>query len=182
MIFILRDVFSSGSQTAKSVTRRDEMMKKRNPWMIMLVFVLALAVLACTCTSSLPGASDNDGNSGNSGDTENSGNSGDSGDSGDSGSSANEVRGFPVVSDAYEIVDADLAGTISVVYKTKMSFDEVVSFYKDEIPAMGYSLDQDVTAAGNAVLTFSGPSNVTVTVSADPLDSSAQVVSVSSLP
>lgn len=163
-------------------------MKKRNPWMIMLVFVLALAVLACTCTSSLPGASDNDANSGNSGNTENSGNSsnsgnsGDSGDSGDSGSSADEVRGFPVVSDAYEVVDADLAGTISVVYKTKMSFDEVVSFYKDEIPAMGYSLDQDVTAAGNAVLTFSGPSNLTVTVSTDPLDSSAQVVSVTSLP
>lgn len=160
------------------------MMKKRNPWMIMLVFVLALAVLACTCTSSLPGSGNNDANSGNSdnsGDSGNSGNSGDSSDSGDSGS-ANEVRGFPVVSDAYEIVDADLAGTISVVYKTKMSFDEVVSFYKDEIPAMGYSLDQDVTAAGNAVLTFSGPSNVTVTVSADPLDSSAQVVSVSSLP
>lgn len=160
-------------------------MKKRNPWMIMLVFVLALAVLACTCTSSLPGASDNDANSGNSGNTENSGNSsnsGNSGDSGDSGSSADEVRGFPVVSDAYEVVDADLAGTISVVYKTKMSFDEVVSFYKDEIPAMGYSLDQDVTAAGNAVLTFSGPSNLTVTVSTDPLDSSAQVVSVTSLP
>jgi len=161
-------------------------MKKRNPWLVMLIFVLALAVLACTCTSSLPGG--NSDNSGNSGNTENSGNSGDtgnsgnSGDSGDSGSSASEVRGFPVVSDAYEVVDADLAGTISIVYKTKLSFDEVVSFYKDEIAAMGYNLDQDVTAAGNAVLTFSGPSNLTVTVSADPLDSSAQVVSVNSLP
>lgn len=155
-------------------------MKKRNPWLVMLIFVLALAVLACTCTSSLPGG--NSDNSGNSGNTENTGNSGDSGDSGDSGSSASEVRGFPVVSDAYEVIDADLAGTISIVYKTKMSFDEVVSFYKDEIPGMGYSLDQDVTAAGNAVLTFSGPSNLSVTVSADPLDSSAQYVTISSLP
>jgi hypothetical protein len=155
-------------------------MKKRNPWLVMLIFVLALAVLACTCTSSLPGG--NSDNSGNSGNTENTGNSGDSGDSGDSGSSASEVRGFPVVSDAYEVIDADLAGTISIVYKTKMSFDEVVAFYKDEIPAMGYSLDQDVTAAGNAVLTFSGDSNLSVTVSTDPLDSSAQVVTISSLP
>ena len=155
-------------------------MKKRNPWLVMLIFVLALAVLACTCTSSLPGG--NSDNSGNSGNTENTGNSGDSGDSGDSGSSAREVRGFPVVSDAYEVVDADLAGTISVVYKTKMSFDEVVSFYKDEIPGMGYSLDQDVTAAGNSVMTFSGPSNLSVTVSADPTDSSAQIVTISSLP
>ena len=41
-------------------------MKKRNPWLVMLIFVLALAVLACTCTSSLPGGnSDNSGNSGN---------------------------------------------------------------------------------------------------------------------
>lgn len=167
------------------------MMKKRNPWMMMLVFVLALAVLACTCTSSLPGASDNDGNNGNNSSTDNSSNSSNStdsndtsnsSDSSDSSSSANEVRGFPVVSDAYEIVDADLAGTISVVYKTKMSFDEVVSFYKEEIPAMGYSLDQDVTAAGNAVLTFSGPSNLSVTISADPVDSSAQYVTISSLP
>ena len=158
-------------------------MKKRNPWLVMLIFVLALAVLACTCTSSLPGGNNgNSGNSGNSGNTENSGNSGNSGDSGDSGSSASEVRGFPVVSDAYEVIDADLAGTVSVVYKTKMSFDEVVSFYKDEIPGMGYNLDQDVTAAGNAVLTFSGPSNLSVTVSTDPLDSSAQVVTISSLP
>lgn len=155
-------------------------MKKRNPWLVMLIFVLALAVLACTCTSSLPGG--NSENSGNSGNTGNTGNSGDSGDSGDSGSSASEVRGFPVVSDAYEVIDADLAGTISIVYKTKMSFDEVVAFYKDEIPAMGYSLDQDVTAAGNAVLTFSGDSNLSVTVSTDPLDSSAQVVTISSLP
>lgn len=164
-------------------------MKKRNSWLVMLIFVLALAVLACTCTSSLPGGnSDNSGNSGNSGNTENSGNSGDSGnsgnsgDSGDSSGSASEVRGFPVVSDAYEVVDADLAGTISVVYKTKMSFDEVVSFYKDEIPAMGYTLDQDVTAAGNSMMTFSGPSNLSVTVSPDPVDSSAQYVTISSLP
>ncbi|MBK9054443.1 MAG: hypothetical protein IPL78_27100 [Chloroflexi bacterium] len=152
-------------------------MKKRNPWLMMLIVVLVLAVLACTCTSGLPS-----GNSGDTGNTGDSGNSGDSGDSGDSSGSASEVRGFPVVSDAYEVVDADLAGTISIVYKTKLSFDEVVSFYKDEIPGMGYSLDQDVTAAGNAVLTFSGPSNLSVTVSADPLDSSAQYVTISSLP
>jgi hypothetical protein len=145
-------------------------MKKRNSWLVMLISVLALAVLACSLSG------------GNNGTNDNSGNSGNSGDSGDSGSSANEVRGLPVVSDAYEVVDADLAGTISVVYKTKMSFDEVVSFYKDEIPGMGYSLDQDVTAAGNSVMTFSGPSNLSVTVSADPTDSSAQIVTISSLP
>ncbi len=145
-------------------------MKKRNSWLVMLISVLALAVLACSLSG------------GNNSTNDNSGNSGNSGDSGDSGSSANEVRGLPVVSDAYEVVDADLAGTISVVYKTKMSFDEVVSFYKDEIPGMGYSLDQDVTAAGNSVMTFSGPSNLSVTVSADPTDSSAQIVTISSLP
>ena len=161
-------------------------MKKRNPWLMMLIVVLVMAVLACTCTSSLPGGNNdtNSGNSGNSGDTGNSGDSGNSSDSGDSGDSGSSVerRGFPLVSDAYDIIDTEFSGTVSIVYYTKMSFDEVVSFYKDEIPALGYTLDQDVTAAGNAVLTFSGDSMLTVTVSANPLDASSQVVSVSSLP
>jgi hypothetical protein len=174
-------------------------MKKQNPWFMIFVVVLTLAVLACTCTSSIPniggdsGSSDSSGSSGSS-----SGNSGSSSDSSgsssnsgssDSGSggggSARMVRGLPVMADASNQFDIEAMGTTTVSFSTKNSIRDVVDFYKKEIGAMGYTvLAEAVQESSNtAGLTFESSDRlITVGITPDPLSSGGLTVAVSSTP
>lgn len=157
-------------------------MKKRNPWLMMLIVVLVMAVLACTCTSSLPGGN-NDANSGNSGDTGNSGDSGDSGDSSD-GSSADMIRGLPVLGDAANKFDAEVGGTATVSYSTQTPINDVVSFYKTELGNMGYtvSLEAVQEASNTAGLTFDGEKTIVLGIAPDALNQGSLTVSITATP
>jgi hypothetical protein len=92
------------------------------------------------------------------------------------------VRGFPVMADAYEIVDTEMAGMISIVYKSKSSIEDAANFYKTELKASGYTVNQDITTAEAAAIMFSGSKTVNLAIGRDPMTAGAIVVTLSTLP
>ncbi len=71
---------------------------------------------------------------------------------------------YPVTDDAYQL--SSLLGIVS--YKTNLPLEEVVQFYKDEMPAAGWTLDEEFSAGPLTLLSFSGASgSVQVTLSYD---------------
>lgn len=69
----------------------------------------------------------------------------------DLGGSAEDIP-LPIMDDATNISGAfGLYG-----YDTNHAFEEIVKFYLDEIPRLGYSLDSDLVSAPSALLQFSG--------------------------
>jgi hypothetical protein len=68
---------------------------------------------------------------------------------------------FPVMDDAYDI--SSVGGQYS--YRTNRSFDEVIAFYRAEMPAAGWSQGVESIAAPTALLLFTrGADQATVTV------------------
>ncbi len=71
------------------------------------------------------------------------------------GGSSTSTAGFPLPPDAESVTDM---GTNLVTFQTKMSIDDVMKFYRDELGKAGYTERKDltVTAAGTFSMVFDG--------------------------
>lgn len=72
-----------------------------------------------------------------------------------------------------------LAGEFLVSYATPVSFDEVVEFYGREMPANGWTEEEQISVKSDRVVSFGfrkGSRNVTITISANPINRKTTVV------
>jgi hypothetical protein len=131
---------------------------------LVVVFLLSLTLMACGATGSSPSASSSGGSSSS------------------SSSAPRMVRDLLVTSDAYEVVDAEMMGSASVVYKTKLTTQEAFDFYKTEMATMNYTVRQEANTAHGASILFDGSKQVTVGIAPDPAGSGATVVTITAMP
>ena len=136
---------------------------KRNSYVWLMMIILVIAAIAC-------GGSSDSGDSG-----------GDNNGSSDSGGDVKMVRDFPVLADAYEVVDSETVGIVAIVYKTKSSVADATAFYEEEMENAGHSLDTNVSANGVTAMTFDS-NKVSIGIAPDPLDSSVTVVTIGKTP
>lgn len=79
---------------------------------------------------------------------------------------------YPVTDDAYQL--SVLPGIVS--YRTNISLDEVIQFYKAEMAAAGWTLTDEFAAGPAALLSFSGEAgSVQVTLAADEANGTVEV-------
>jgi len=79
-------------------------------------------------------------------------------------SSESNASNYPVTADAYQL--SQVQGITS--YKTDLPLEEVIQFYRDEMPAAGWKLEDEFVTGPIALLSFSGDAGaVQVTLSFD---------------
>ena len=71
---------------------------------------------------------------------------------------------YPITPDAYQL--STVLGITS--YKTDLSLEDVIQFYRDEMPAAGWTLDEEFVSGPIALLSFTGDAGtVQITLSFD---------------
>lgn len=82
---------------------------------------------------------------------------------------------FPIMDDARNISAQSGIGIYG--YDTLYDFDEIVSFYKEEMTALGFSLDSDLVAAPSALLQFSNDQGTVIVTVGENEDAAGFFVS-----